>query len=412
MSPQLTYSQQTLLSTEEKTREILRTLPPACGDFILAIESTTQPLTRYAYALDLRVFFRYLVSEVPLFAGKTENNFSDADWEEVTSENLVAYLNYLNLYYKEDDSFLTNANLGKMRKMAAVRSFFKYLFKNKRISRDESALVDMPKRHQKPIIRLEIDEVAKLLDAAESGDQLSERQKKYAERTRLRDVTILYLFLGTGMRVSELVGLDLQHIDLNINGLLVTRKGGNQAILYFPDEVADVLRAYLPYRRNLQAMPGHENALFLSLQKKRISVDAIENMVKKYARIAAPLKRKIARTNSGRLWHEPVSRNGRHLPRGRRVGPCRRQHHAPALRRYERRPPAHGQRAVWCCASLPRQKARQRQTRRTPQKTRNSHASILACLRSFSTKRLSMRDTCTWETPRSLAISVCVSRYT
>lgn len=138
MSPQLTYSQQTLLSTEEKTREILRTLPPACGDFILAIESTTQPLTRYAYALDLRVFFRYLVSEVPLFAGKTENNFSDADWEEVTSENLVAYLNYLNLYYKEDDSFLTNANLGKMRKMAAVRSFFKYLFKNKRISRDES----------------------------------------------------------------------------------------------------------------------------------------------------------------------------------------------------------------------------------------------------------------------------------
>ena len=102
------------------------------------------------------------------------------------------------------------------------------------------------------------------------------------------------------MRVSELVGLDLQHIDLNINGLLVTRKGGNQAILYFPDEVADVLRAYLPYRRNLQAMPGHENALFLSLQKKRISVDAIENMVKKYARIAAPLKRKISqRANSG-----------------------------------------------------------------------------------------------------------------
>lgn len=89
----------------------------------MAIESTTQPLTRYAYALDLRVFFRYLVSEVPLFAGKTENNFSDADWEEVTSENLVAYLNYLNLYYKEDDSFLTNANLGKMRKWLLCAAF-------------------------------------------------------------------------------------------------------------------------------------------------------------------------------------------------------------------------------------------------------------------------------------------------
>ena len=309
MSLPLTYAQQTLITSEEKTREILRSLPQACRDFILSIEPTSQPLTRYAYALDLRVFFRYLLAEVPLFAGKTENDFTDADWEAITSQHLSAYLNYLNLYFKDDDSFLTNENLGKMRKMSAVRSFFKFLYKNKRISKDESALVDMPKRHEKPIIRLEIDEVAKLLDAAESGEQMTQRQKKYTEHTRLRDITILYLFLGTGMRVSELVGLDVQHVDLTINGLLVTRKGGNQAILYFPDEVADVLRTYIPYRRSLQALPGHENALFLSLQKKRISVDAIENMVKKYARVAAPLKRKISphklrATFGTNLYHE------------------------------------------------------------------------------------------------------------
>jgi len=294
MSAKVTYSQQNSIQIEERTRELLRELPRACRDFLLSIESTTQPLTRYAYAIDLRVFYRYLISEVPYFANKTPETFLDIDWDEVTSSDLSAYLNYLNLYYKDGDDFETNDNLGKMRKLSSVRSFFKFLFKNKRISKDESVLVDMPKRHEKPIIRLEIDEVARLLDAVETSEGLSERQKKYANRTRLRDMTILFLFLGTGMRVSELVGLDIDHVDLSINGLLVTRKGGNQAILYFPEEVADILRTYLAEREKSTALPGHERALFLSLQKKRIGVDAVENMVKKYARIAAPLKTKIS----------------------------------------------------------------------------------------------------------------------
>ncbi|MBE5765893.1 MAG: integrase [Clostridiales bacterium] len=294
MPAKVTFAQKNSVQIEERTRDVLRVLPRACRDFLLSIESTTQPLTRYAYAIDLRVFYRYLISEIPYFANKTPETFLDVDWDEITSSDITSYLNYLNLYYKENDDFETNNNLGKMRKLAAIRSFFKFLFKNKRITKDESVLVDMPKRHEKPIIRLEIDEVARLLDAVETSEGLSERQKKYAERTRLRDMTILFLFLGTGMRVSELVGLDIDHVDLSINGLLVTRKGGNQAILYFPDEVADLLRTYLAEREKMAALPGHESALFLSLQKKRIGVDAVENMVKKYARIAAPLKTKIS----------------------------------------------------------------------------------------------------------------------
>ena len=99
-----------------------------------------------------------------------------------------------------------------------------------------------------------------MLDLGESGEALSDRQKSYNEHTKLRDLAILTLFVGTGIRVSELVGLNVGDLDFSVNGFLVTRKGGNQAVLYFPDEVADVLRRYLAERNQLTALPGHEDA--------------------------------------------------------------------------------------------------------------------------------------------------------
>ena len=218
------------------------------------------------------------------------------------------YMEYLGLYIK-GDSEITNAELGKMRKLASLRSFYKYMFKNGLIDADVAQLIDMPKRHEKPIIRLEIDEVARMLDLVESGDSLSDRQKSYNEHTRLRDLAILTLFLGTGIRVSELVGLNISDVDFSINGFLVTRKGGNQAVLYFPDEVAEVLRRYLIERKQQTPLPGHEDALFLSLQNKRISVRAVQMMVKKYAIPAAPLKKhlsphKLRSTFGTNLYHE------------------------------------------------------------------------------------------------------------
>ena len=218
------------------------------------------------------------------------------------------YLDFLGLYIKDDVEF-SNQDLGKMRKLSSLRSFYKFLYKNGYIESDPAALVDMPKRHNKPIIRLEIDEVAHMLDLVESGDMLSERQKKYNDHTRTRDLAILTLFLGTGIRVSELVGINIDDLDFSINGFLVTRKGGSQAILYFPDEVAQVLKDYLKLRKEITPQPGHEDALFLSLQNKRISVRAVQMMVKKYASLAAPLKKhlsphKLRSTFGTNLYHE------------------------------------------------------------------------------------------------------------
>lgn len=302
------YAQERANELRLLTRAVLRELPEVCADFIRAIEPTTQPLTRYAYVCDLKLFFGYLSAEDPRFAEKSPQLLTPSDLGMITARDIRMYLEYLG-YYIKNDSEITNEDLGKMRKLASLRSFYNYMFKNELISANVAQLIDMPKRREKPIIRLEIDEVARMLDLVESGEAMSERQKSYNQHTRIRDLAILTLFLDTGIRVSELVGINIGDIDFSINGFLVTRKGGNQVILYFSDEVEKALRDYLQLRMDMVAMPGHEDALFLSLQNRRISVRAVQIMVKKYATQAAPLKKhlsphKLRSTFGTNLYHE------------------------------------------------------------------------------------------------------------
>ena len=135
-----------------------------------------------------------------------------------------------------------------------------------------------------------MNEVVDILNEAERGDNMSGHMKIYHQNTNLRDVALLSLFLGTGIRISELVGLNVDDVDFSSNAFIVTRKGGNRTILYFPEEVADSLYAYVRQRESSNRIPKEEKALFLSLRNKRISVRAVENIVKKYASIVTPLK--------------------------------------------------------------------------------------------------------------------------
>ena len=177
--------------------------------------------------------------------------------------------------------------------MSALRSFYGYYFKHQIISKNPTLLVDMPKQHDKAIIRLDTDEVAMLLDYVDhGGDNLTGQRKAYYEKTKNRDLAILTLLLGTGIRVSECVGLDIQDVDFKNNGVKVTRKGGNEMVVYFGEEVENALKTYLyTTRKSVTPLPGHENALFLSTQRRRMGVQAVENMVKKYAREVTPNKK-------------------------------------------------------------------------------------------------------------------------
>ena len=151
-----------------------------------------------------------------------------------------------------------------------------------------TASVDTPKLREKEIIRLDGAEIESMLDVVDTGTGLSDRQQKYQENTRVRDLAMVSLLLGTGIRVSELVGIDLDDVNFNDLSFVVTRKGGARVILYFSEEVAGYLYDYYTVRSAMKLK--NEPALFLSLQKRRITTRAVENIVKKYSSVATPLK--------------------------------------------------------------------------------------------------------------------------
>lgn len=296
------YHLKSQMDRTKRIRELLRELPDICSDYFMHIEQLTSALTRMSYAYDLKLFFQYLSDEVAAFSGKAICSFTAADLNRVTKRDLERYARYLSYYVKNDadedgqieSREITNNEYGIKRKFASLRAFYKYLFSEGLINSNTAALVPLPKLHEHAIIRLDIDEVARILDLAENGLGLPKTYQKYHNVTKSRDLAMLSLFLGTGIRISECVGLNIDDFDFEQNAFVVTRKGGKEVILYLSDEVASILTAYLQERMKIEALPGHENAFFLSIQKRRITQRAVENMVKKYAQIAAPLKKKIS----------------------------------------------------------------------------------------------------------------------
>lgn len=290
-----------------KIRALLIELPTLCGSFFRAIDTQTSVLTRYAYAIDLRGFFQYAVQQEDLFFEREIPSLTATDIARIQARHIEQYLYDVSLYQKGDREFV-NQERAKARKLSSIRSFFKYLHKHEYLETNVAALVEIPKLHEKAIIRLEPNEVADLLDCAEDGTGLSERQKKYHDRTRTRDLAILTLFLGTGIRISELVGIDTGDVDLESDAFVVTRKGGKEDILNFGSEVHRALNEYIVLREQFTPLPGHEKALFLSLQMRRIAARTVENLVKKYTRISTPLKKitphKLRSTYGTMLYHE------------------------------------------------------------------------------------------------------------
>ncbi len=282
----------------------LENLPDFCLDYFLGIENYTSPLTRLNYSRDLEIFFDYLSKN--LFF-KPVKSITYSDLEKLKVRDLEQYVSYLS-YHEFNGKTYHNGEKGKARKIASIKSFFKYNFKNENLSVDVASKLTSPKIHTKEIVRLEVDEVCKLINEAETPEHMTKMQQAFNQHTKTRDVAMLSLFLGTGIRVSECVGINLNDVDFDNNCFKVTRKGGNQVILYFSDEVKDSLLAWLEDRKKLMEDVINENALFVSLQKKRISTRAVENLVKKYSQIASPLKKisphKLRSTYGTNLYRE------------------------------------------------------------------------------------------------------------
>lgn len=304
----LPYYEQKDIENIQKLRTMLKELPPFCTEYFRGIEPRTSTRTRIAYAYDLSVFFDFLKKENPVFSKMDRMDFRLEHLDQLTVTDLEEYMEYLKYRFNENNKEVINKERGIMRKISSLKSFYNYFFRVEKIKTNPAALVRLPKLHDKEIIRLDIDEVAMLLDEVEQGESLTDRQKAYHDRTKVRDLALLTLLLGTGIRVSECVGLDIHDVDFKNGGIHIHRKGGKEVTVYFGAEVEDALNDYLAERQRIDSEPGSENALFLSMQRKRMNVRSVENLVKKYAKIVTPLKKitphKLRSTYGTNLYRE------------------------------------------------------------------------------------------------------------
>nr|WP_317360125.1 tyrosine-type recombinase/integrase [uncultured Tyzzerella sp.] len=294
----MSYNKKLEIELINRLKEILKDLPDICYDFFMSISLTTSIKTRIGYAYDLKLFFNYLFENTKYFKNKNILNIDVKDLDYITYKDIDRFLDYMSYHQTENITKLgkittinrINNENGKARKLSAIRRMLHYFYKVGEIKSNPAELIETPKIHYKNIIYLEKEEVEALLDEIENGTKLTKKEQSYHIYTKTRDFAIVCLLLGTGMRISECVGINIEDIDFYRRGIKILRKGGNESIVYFGDEVYEALNDYLDEREQIEAVEGHEDALFLSMQRKRINVRTIQNLVKKYSKIATPLK--------------------------------------------------------------------------------------------------------------------------
>lgn len=292
---------ETELYFTDKTNEMMKTMPDFVKTYIRAIHNRTAPRTRYEYLKDIQNFLQYVKDS------KNINNVTIDVLKSFTKIDFEEYFEYLEHYEKNGKEY-TNGRTSIKRKISSLRKFFGYLFENNIIPSDEIRKIEMPKLHKKEIIRLDTDEATDFLNAVESAKSLSKKEMDYYKIQSTRDAAITYLLLSSGLRVSECAQLDIDDIDMSKSCVHIVRKGGDEATVYFSDEASSYLADYLDWRKQLKGVKDTETALFLSSRKTRLSVRAIEILIKKYAKRSVPLKNitphKLRATFATNLYNE------------------------------------------------------------------------------------------------------------
>lgn len=291
----MNYKDQQEIKNKERLQQIVSELPEYAANFFnyyLAIkEASSRTVLNYAY--DMRIFFRYIAK------------YKNCDIKDV-SLDILNDLKPLEIQNFITELNKTNSTAGKSRRLASLRSFYKYMRNIGYIKNNPALLVETPNTHEKNIIHLENDEVKEVLTGIKTGDSLTDIQKKYAKNSKYRDYAITTLLLGTGIRVSECVGIDLSDINWQDNSIKIYRKGGDEQLVYFTEQVRDALEDYIDFER--EEPLDEPDALFSSRKHQRISVRAVERIINKYTKTAVPNKHitphKLRSTYGTNLYQE------------------------------------------------------------------------------------------------------------
>ena len=269
-------------------------LPSFLRGYFAYLKGNVLPMTRLAYLHDVKFFFQYLISETDLTRAETPSRISLEDLQEIQAADVNMFIDYCRRYKVETENTVymyENTNKTLARKKSSVSVLFKYLYRDGLVEKNITDGFDpirVPKPGEKEIKALQDDEVMIMLDAVTSGAGLTEHEKCYWQKTKLRDKAILIMFLTYGIRLSELQQLNVSSFNFGRGEFKIYRKRGKESIMPLNNSVTAVIHDYIDNERlpDDRLEEQHKDALFLSLQGKIMTDRQIRELVKKYTSIA------------------------------------------------------------------------------------------------------------------------------
>lgn len=295
----MSYRDEIYIQSNKRTDELLKEMPEFSKKFFISLnQKGFSPQTIQQYAYDLNKFFNW-ISDGAFFRGR-ELKFLPS-WQvldKLALDDIQEYLKTLDTYEYTDTSGRKRTHrtsaASKARKISSLRAFFAFYYKIGETKNALHDLIEVPKIPEKEIIVLDNSHIQRLLSAVDDITGMNANELAKHNKVALRDKAIVSLFLGCGIRVSELVGLDLNDIDFykyqnneTKGSIIVTRKGGNEDQVFFSSEVKQALQEYINHcRPTLLGGNTTEDALFVSLQHKRLTTRSVEVLIKKYAQKA------------------------------------------------------------------------------------------------------------------------------
>ena len=279
---------------------IQKELPSFLRSYFSYLKGNVLPMTRLAYLHDVRFFFNYLINETDLTKAEIMSKVTSEELNEITAQDINLFIDYCRKYMVDDGDSITvyeNSNRSLARKKSSISVLFKQLYRDGFVEQNITDGFD-PIRVAKPgereIKALQDDEVMVMLDAVTNGTGLTDHERRYWERTKLRDKAILVIFVTYGLRLSELQQLNLSSFNFSRGEFKIYRKRGKESIMPLNRSVVMVVTDYIANERVniVTANESEDDALFLSLQGKRITERAIRELVKKYTSIALNTSRR------------------------------------------------------------------------------------------------------------------------
>ena len=280
--------------------EIENQLPKFLRGFFSYLKGNVLPATRLAYLHDIRFFFRYLIEETDLTDAKTADKIKLSELEQVKAVDVNMFIDFCRKYKVDTGNAIyiyENSNKSLARKKSSVSVMFKQLYRDELLSKNITDGFDpirVPKPGEREIKALQDDEVMIMLDAVSTGTGLTDHERSYWEKTKKRDKAILILFLTYGLRLSELQQLNVSSFNFNRGEFKIYRKRGKESIMPLNNSATAVIHDYIDNERAADSSLDEENrdALFLSLQGRRMTERQIRELVKKYTSIALKTTRK------------------------------------------------------------------------------------------------------------------------